>query len=237
MIMESEARKIHGQALQARESGDPLSALKLADQAMVEYQKSGDKLGFAEIHADRALSMRHLWQSSDDASWLICSLHESEAAVDLAQESGDQTALAIPYFNLAKIQEDLADFETAIDSYQEAVKLITENPPASHDRDGVRADFRIHLAVCELKNGDQSAEERVLAGIKELEESNEREVSKFNFDVWMSGAYLSLAEVLNTAEPDKARRYLANAKEIIETNPKLVVRKDQLEKLEKIIDR
>lgn len=227
--MESEARQIHGRALQARESGDPLGALKLADEAMVGYAKSGDKLGFAEIHADRALSMRHLWQSSENQIWLISALHESEAAVDLAQESGEPTALAIPYFNLAKVQEDLETLDEAIDSYKEAVKLITEQPPKSHDRDGVRADFRIHLAVCELKNGDTSAENRVLDGIKELEKSGEEEVAKSNFDVWMSGAYMSLASEIKDGV--KSKEYLAKAKEIIEANPELVVRAKQWDKL------
>lgn len=227
--MESEARQIHGRALQARESGDPLSALKLADEAMVEYAKSGDKLGFAEIHADRALTMRHLWQSSDDQCWLISALHESECAVDLAQESGEPTATAIPYFNLAKVQEDLGTLGEAIDSYKEAVKLITEQPPKNHDRDGVRADFRIHLAVCELKNGDKSAEDRVLKGIRELEESDEKEVAKSNFDVWMSGAYMSLANEIQDRE--KSQEYLERAKEIIDANTELVVRAKQWEKL------
>ncbi|RJP46668.1 MAG: hypothetical protein C4584_01325 [Armatimonadetes bacterium] len=50
--MESEGRRIHGLAAQAREQGEPVEALKLDMEAMEAYQKAGDNLGFAEIQAE-----------------------------------------------------------------------------------------------------------------------------------------------------------------------------------------
>lgn len=228
--METKARQLHNQALQARESGDTMSALKLADEAMMEYQKDGDKLGAAEIHADRALSMRHLYQKDGSKNWLIRAKHEAMTAVELSEASGEPTALAIPLFNMAKIQEDLGRLDEAISSYKLALTSLNDTPPPTHNRDGVRADFAIHLAVCELKKGDLSAEDRVLEGIKKLENSDEKDVSQYNFDVWLSGAYMSLADVV--ADKEKAKKYLSQAEAIITANPELRVRREQLARLE-----
>lgn len=56
--MESEGRRIHGQAAHAREEGKHLDALKLHDEAMLAYQKDGDQLGLAEVLADRSIVLR-----------------------------------------------------------------------------------------------------------------------------------------------------------------------------------
>ena len=52
---ESEGRRIHGLAEQARESGQPLDALKHTDEALLAYQAAGDKLGMAEVLSSRSI--------------------------------------------------------------------------------------------------------------------------------------------------------------------------------------
>ena len=229
--MESEGRRIHGQAAQAREEGRHLDALKLHDKAMLAYQKDGDKLGLAEVLADRSIVLRHLFEETEDKSWLFIAKAEMKDSVEIAKESGDKTAIAIPLYNLAKIYESLGDYQQAVNTYREAIGSMENNPPASHDRPAVLLDMKIHLNYAEYKSGDRSTLERMLENTKKLENSDEAEVSKYNYDVWVSGAHMSLAEMLAEDAPEKAREHLQRAKEIIDANPDLGLRKKQLEKL------
>jgi len=94
---------------------------------------------------------------------------------------------------------------------------------------GLRVAFFHKLNKINIyKNGEKEALGDILAAISELEATNE---PKFNKDVWMSGGYMRLAELLKDEDLAKAQEYLQKAKEIIDANPELVLRKGQWEKL------
>ena len=155
--MESEGRKLHGLAEQARESGDFTRALELTDRAMVIYQQDNDPLGFAEVQASRFLTLRHLFEKTNDKNYLILAKHASLASVEIAQASGDKQALAVPFFNLAKAQETLGELQEATATYKQAVENIINNPPEPHNRAAIVADFKVHMETCTYKPGDKSA--------------------------------------------------------------------------------
>ncbi len=229
--MESqEGRRLHALAEQARESGDSVKALNLTDQAMLAYQKDGDNLGFAEVLSSRFLSLRHLFDSTEDKNFLILAKHQAEASVEIAEKAGDKTALAIPLFNLAKAQETLEQIPQACEAYKKAADNMTQNPPQNHNRAGILADFKIHLATCEYRNGDKEAMDRALQALSELKDSDE---TKYNKDVWLSGAHMRIADALREDDADKALKHLQKAKEIIDSNPDLKLRLNQWEKLNK----
>ncbi len=224
-----EGRRLHGLAAQAREDGESLKALQLTDEAMLAYQKDGDLLGLAEVFADRAITLRHLHQNTGDKSFLHIAKAETQASVDIAKDSGDKSALAIPYFNLAKIQQELGEINEAVMNFKEAVDNIEENPPIAHGkRPAIVADFKNHLAVAEYLLGDKSALERAELAVQDLEAADEE---KYNKDVWLSGAHMRITDILRTDEPEKAKEHLQKAKEIIDANPDLKIRKQQWEKL------
>jgi tetratricopeptide (TPR) repeat protein len=229
--MESEGRKIHNQAAIAREQGNHLDALKLQDEAMLTYQRDGDLLGLAEILADRSIVLRHLFEETDDKSWLFIAKAEMEASVEIAKESGDKTATALPLFNLAKVNEAVGDYQQAVRTYEEAIANMEANPPASHNRSAVLSDMKIHLNYAQYKSGDKSALEKMQENIKELENSDEPEISQYNYDVWLSGAYMSMAEMLKEDNPDEAKSNLEKAKIIIDSSPDLKIRLAQWGKL------
>ncbi|MBI4036376.1 hypothetical protein HY386_00670 [Candidatus Daviesbacteria bacterium] len=244
--MESEGRRLHGLAEQARESGDFTRALELTDQATVSYQQGGDSLGFAEVQASRFLTLRHLFEKTDDKNYLILAKHTAMASVELAQASGDKQALALPLFNLAKAQETLGELPDAVATYQKAVENIINNPPEPHKRAAIVADFKVHLETCAYKAGDKSALERAEKALVELEAvpvlSDEdfeaggkklefnQEVA-YNKDVWVSGGHMRIAEMLREDDPPQAKEHLQKAKEIIDANPQLKLRLAQWEKL------
>lgn len=227
--MESqEGRRLHGLAAQAREAGDSIKALELTEQAMAAYQDDGDKLGFAELQSERFLSLRHLYEKTEDKGYLILAKHAAMASVELAQAADQLEALAIPFFNLAKAQETLGELEEAVTSYRQAVEHITNHPPPNHNRPAVVADFNVHLATCEYRAGDKSALDRALQALADLENSAEPD---YNKKVWISGGHMRLAEVLREDDLPSAKQHLEQAKEIIDSDDRLKLRLNQWKKL------
>ncbi len=224
-----DAKDILTQAEEVREGGDALKSLELADQAMVAFQEAGDVVGLAQVLGSRTISLRHLFQKTGDKNYLILAKHTAMAAVEIARGSGQKEALAIPLYNLAKTQEELGELADAVANYKEAVENITNNPPETHNRPSVVADIKMRLAICEYKNGDKSALQRAEDALSQLEASEEE---KYKKDVWVSGGHMHLAEALKSDNPVKAKEHLQKAKAIIEANPDLKIRSEQLQKVE-----
>ena len=223
--MNSEAQKLHAQAEHAREAGNFWDALKFVDEALLSYQKESDKSGFAEVLDSKVLIFRHLFEKTADRNFLILAKHLAEASVEIAEKSRDKTALAVPYFNLGKVYDQMGNFKAALDNYQKALTNLSSNPPENYNRPAILADFKIHLGLVELKTGDQTALARILSAVSGLEESDE---DSYNKRVWLSGAYLHLAEILRKDSPEESEEFLQKAKEIIDNDPELKLRKDQL---------
>ncbi len=239
-MVSEEGRRLHGLAAQAREDGDHLKALQLDDESMLAYQKDGDILGFAEVVADRSIVLRHLADETGNKNFLIIAKSEMVASVEIARGSGDKTALALPLFNLAKVQEELGELQEAVKTYTEAIQEMENNPPEMHNRPSVLADMKVHLATCEYMAGEKNALERAEQALRDLEKSNEVEYNEqsshtrgnsYNKDVWVSGGHMRIAVMLKEDNPQKAKEHLQKAKAIIDANPDLTIRKTQWEKL------
>ncbi|HRN96456.1 MAG TPA: hypothetical protein PLD54_03355 [Candidatus Levybacteria bacterium] len=228
--MESEGRKLHAQAAQAREAGNTAESLYRGDDALLAYDTADDSAGFAELLADRSITLRNYanQQESESRRLLILAKHEMMASVEIAQEAGDPTALALPMYNYAKVLEDLGEISQAVSSYQEAVTHMEQNPPESHNRPSVLLDMKIHLCAAEAKNGDESAQKRLEELVNQLEQTEEP--SQYAKDVWVSGGYMKLAEAFK-AYQQKSQEYLKKAQTIADGNPELSERRKQIDKL------
>jgi len=227
--MTQTGREIHASADHAREDGDFLKSLKLIEEASLIYSSEHDGVGFSELQGSRFLTLRHLFEKTGDINYLVLAKHSAMAATELAQKANDPTALAMPLFNLAKAQETLGELSDAVNSYKQAIKAQEMTPLSYHNRPAVLNDMKIHLEVCEFKNGDKKALAKAEDALHDLlEDALEGSYTK---DVWTSGGYMKLAEALRTDNPTKAKEYLAKAKKIIDANPELALRKAQWEKL------
>lgn len=226
--MESEGRKIHALAGQAREAGNHLESLKLSDEAMLTYQQDEDILGLAEILADRSIVFRHLADETNDDNFLIIAKHEMIASVEMAEKSGNKQTIALSYFNLAKVHESLGELDDAKNYYQKTIESMITTPPAQHNRPAVLADMIVHLSTCEYRTGNTGGLEKALDAMEDLEKSEEE---KYNRNVWLSGGHMRIADMLKEDDPEKAKEHLQKAKKIIDANPDLKIRKKQWEKL------
>ena len=226
--MESEGRKLHTQAAQAREAGNTAESLYRGDDALLAYHTADDSIGFAELLADRSITLRNYANQQESRRFLILAKHEMMASVEIARETDDPTALALPLYNYAKVLEDLGEISQAVTNYQEAVTHMEQNPPESHNRPSVLLDMKIHLCAAEAKNGDESAQKRLEELVSQLEQTDEP--SQFAKDVWVSGGYMKLAEA-SKADSQKSQEYLEKARAIADGNTELTERRKQIDKL------
>ncbi len=225
----TKAQEFLKQANQAREDGNFVEALELLVQAIVGFQQEGNPGGIAEALASQFLTYRHLFYQTNDQNYLIIAVHSALAGVDIVSKGDQPDRAAIPLFNAGKAYEELGQFTNAINAYKAAIKAMEQNPPQQHNRPAVIADMKAHLAAVELEAGDTSARNRLEQAITELEQADEKQYEK---DVWLSGAHLRYASILPKDNPH-VEEHLQKAKEIIDANPDLKLRKQQWEKLAK----
>jgi tetratricopeptide (TPR) repeat protein len=225
-----EGRRLHALSEEARERGDFLAALEHSDQATLAYQKDGDLLGLAEVQSSRQSIFKHLYRQTKDGVWLILEKHAALAAVEIAQKSGRAEALALPYHNLGKYYFEAQEYQLAAEAFKKAVDNLTVYPDNRHSRPSVIADIKGHQFAAQYRAGDKTALSRALQALEALRAA--REDNSYNRNAWISGAHLRIAAMLAENDPEAARRHLAQAKEIIDSDPSQVLRKNQLRPLE-----
>ncbi len=213
------ARNIHAQAEEAREGGNFTKALKLADKATVTYQEEDDHLGMAEVQGSRFLILRHLYFSTGDEGYFILAKHAAESSIEIAELVGDESALAIPHHNLGKLLDMEGNCSEAVVHYKKAISILKSNPPKEQgDVSGYIHEVETHLAISEYRNGDRTALERLQIAIDGVQEKEKR---GFERDVWVSGGYIEMADMLKDDDVDMAKEALDKAKEIIDANKDL----------------
>ncbi|GEM_PF-691037 len=224
-------REIHADVEHTREASDFWGSIKLSLDAIKTYQEEKDYLGLSEVHGSVSLAYRHLYRQTKDINFLVLAEGAATTGIEIAKINNIKEAVTMPTFNLAKVQEELNQLGEAAETYQDAVDAFTSHSPKFHNRTGVLADIKIHLYTCQYKAGDKSGLPKALDAITELEKSNEKTVSKYNYDVWLSGAHMKIAEMLKDDNKELAKKHLDEAKKIIDSNPELKIRKQQWEEL------
>src|SRR3989344_6043785 len=191
----SKGRQLHQQALDAQEAEKFPEALYRVDDALIAYDGDDHDFDFAEGLAMRSLTESHLAAiSKNPRRWLITAKHNAMAGVEIARESRDRRAEGIPLFQLAKILEKLGDFVTALKNYDEAIGILSTNPPDMHGSPTSVANVKMNREICAHKNGDGSALERAMVVLDELEVMEG--TTEYERKVWLSGGYLKIAEAL-----------------------------------------
>ncbi len=228
--MLSEGKQMRQRATLAREKGQFIHSLSYSDQALLAFDALQNPSDFAEALANRSITLRVYAGLYRSRQVLTLAKYEMLGSVAIARASGDARSLSMPLYNLAQIQEDLGELPSAVLSYREAVAVMEEHPPEAHNRPSVLANMKLHMETCEYASGDKTALSRALLALSALEHADEPSV--YNKLVWISGGYLRLARILREDDNTKARMYLEKAKEIIDTNPELVLRRQQLQQIE-----
>lgn len=220
------AEELHRQSEILREQDKHVEALEFIEQAIVAYQKEKDYKGLAKALQSRVLIYKHLFLLTNDDVFGLLAQKDAESSLEIAQKNILTNIIASCYFTLGVVAGNFGDNKRAIESYQKALDNYT----------GTKAelgDYRYHLGTVQYFDGiKEEGKKNMLKGLKEIQE-NRSEIDPFLANVWESGCYMRLAEVLKDDEPKKAKEYLIQAKKIIDSDEKLIIRKRQWEKLAK----
>lgn len=229
MTTESKGRQAHEQSRKAIEDRDFVGALKYAIDAMEAYREDNDLFGFSEILSMTSKIYTHLRDQTGFKEYIYCALASAKAAADIAESTGDLSFTVLPLYNLAQAYEDNEKFEDAVSTYNKSLDRMQTNPPAMHNRPAFIETMKVHAKTCEYKSGNKDALQEVFDALSSLETAEG--ASDYERAVWLSGGHMRVAFILKKDNPELAKEHLAKAKEIIDRNPELVIRKEQFEKL------
>lgn len=196
--------------------------------AIAKFQR--DKLYAKMVDAlkGRVLVWKHFFLLTNDYSYAILAKKDAEAMLAIAQEKKIKTKLSTSFFRLGEVDMLYKNYDSAIANYQKARKYFS----------GIKAEkgvFRYHLGEAVYENGDKDKGHKLmLEGLHEIQQ-NAQGVDPFLIHVWESGCYMRLFYLLRVDKSDLARGYLAKAGEIVNSDPKLVIRRRQFKELSKMI--
>jgi tetratricopeptide (TPR) repeat protein len=221
--------KLSGHELQSkgarlREDDKHTEALHYLTLALVAHQKEKNYRGMVNTLKDRCLTWKHLFLLTKDRVYAILAQKDAEAMLAISQQSKLKDKLHTSYFRLGEVAMLFADYLSAINYYEKALRYYV-GPLAE------KGDYRYHLGEAFYQNGQKEKGKRmILAGLKEVQKGADK-VNSFLIHVWESGCHLRLADLLKDDEPKEARKHLELAREIADNDPKLVIRRRQIEEL------
>jgi tetratricopeptide (TPR) repeat protein len=211
-----------------RENDHLLEALKLLEEAIVGYQREKDYEGIAQALQSRELTYKHLFLVSKDEVFALLARNDAQTSLEIAQKHNLTSRIGSCYFRLGDVEILFENYVKAADNYRKAL----DNYSGTNSEKG---DYKYHLGTAlGMLGKTEEAEKMMLEGLSEIQE-NKGEVDPFLTNVWESGCLMRLSELLAEKDLKRAKQYLQQARDIIENDPKLVIRKRQLAEFEKTL--
>lgn len=218
----STGKELQNEADKMRERGKSLVSIDLYNQAIVQYQETKDYPNMLGALTGRLLAWKHIYYQTEDKIYAIFVKNEAETLLDIAQEYHLLSQMHLIHFLKATSAILLKDYSSAETEFTKAVQLY----PTDHAEKG---DWIAHLGDAIYRNGKkEEGKKTVLQGVEIIKE-RASQIDSFLFNVWVSGAYLRLAKLLKVDNPPESQLFLNQAKNIIESDSRLVIRKQQLE--------
>jgi tetratricopeptide (TPR) repeat protein len=223
-----ETHTSHLKAAQLREEGEFMEALQLYQVALLEYAHTENAEGMVRVLLERVIIFHHLFDSEEVSYYLDL----ASADLDLAEFLVDKGNLSEEILSLLQLAFGnyamrLQDYVEALDAYQEALQCATD--------DATRANVQVHLADTLWYLERYAESDQLLSEALSIIENETGEIADTTRRTWLSGALLKKAAHLLESDPHQAREWLAKAQTVIDASPTLVVRKQQLKKLQSLL--
>lgn len=205
-----------------REEGQSLKAIDLYNYAIVSYQTDHDYINMMGALTGRLLAWKHLFYKTEDHIYAIFVKKEAEAMLEIANEHKLLNKFYLIHFLNGTSAILLEDYPDAEKEFRQAVELY----PFDNAEKG---DWMAHLGEAMYRNGKkEEGKNMILQGVQKIQEKSSQ-IDSFVFNVWVSGAYLRLAKRLKPDHAEASQSFLNQAKKIIDSDERLVIRKQQLE--------
>ncbi len=217
--------KILEKARIEREKGNAKQALDLFNDAILLAQKKGKRTEIVQALTDRAIVFRHLFELNHDMVYAIFARKDAETMLEMVKLWGISEKLHTSYFMLGQASLLFNDNKSAENYFFKSLRYFKGHPAE-------KGSWRYHYAKSLYLIGEKKR--GLLAFSQALNEikSHMVKTDPFLFEVYLSGAYLAFAEVLFNDNQQESKKYLEMAREIINSNKKLVIRKRQLKTFE-----
>jgi tetratricopeptide (TPR) repeat protein len=214
--------ELQKEADKLREEGASLKAIDVYNQAIVRYQEDKDYSNMMGALTGRLLSWKHLFYKTEDKIYAFFVKKEVEEMLEIAKEHNLLDRPYLIHFLNGTSAILLKDYSSAEIEFQKSVELY----PVENAEKG---DWIAHLGDAMYQNGKkEEGKNMILQGISLIKERSSQ-IDSFLFNVWVSGAYLRLAKLLKTDNSEESRSFLNQAREIIYSDNRLVIRKQQLD--------
>lgn len=234
------AKELHQAANQARESGNVQLALEKFLAARAQADAEHDVVRAAEIMADKSILSRRMATMTQDPQerqkWIDTAKSDINSAMMMGRQAEFQRhpqAMVMPLMQQAKYFAFVGDYTQAISSMRQAIEYMDAHPPADHDRPAFKTHVRLDLALLRLKI-DENVESEIVELSTALQADTGADAA-YNTAVWVSGAYLALAEHFIEGDPAKAKTYLSRAREIIFFDDRMPLRQLDYHRVENLL--
>lgn len=224
------AQDLQAQADKLREAGKTLDALDLYNRALVGYQKERNYGAILYVLTGRLISWQHLYNHENSKVYAILARKEAEAIMSISKEFGIHDKDHLIHYLLGKSCIFLEDFSCAESEFQQAVDLY----PSGQAEKG---DWMAHLGEAVYRNGQKEKGKAIILSGVDYINAHAQGLESYTVNVWISGAYLRLAKILINDDLNEAKFYLQKGEEVTSGDERLVIRRQQVEKLKKKIEK
>lgn len=231
VCLASTPQKFQEDADRLREEGKTLEALNFYNHAIFGFQKEHNYKSILDVLCGRLISWQHLFNKEEDEVYALLARNEAVTMLDIAQKYQIHDRDHLIHFLFGKSNIFLKDFAQAEIEFKKAIELYPND-------NAEKGDWLAHLGEAIYRNGrKEEGVSVILQGVEQIKR-HENEVDSFRINVWVSGAYLRLAKILiNDGKLEEAKVYLQKGEDIVLKDSRLVIRKQQLENLNKKISK
>lgn len=213
--MAKSTKFLHQKAEKLRESGQFLKALKLYEEVIYKYQQEKDYFGLVEALGGRCLTYKHLFLLSGDFSFRNLAYYSALSSLDITKHFNISDKIHRCYFRLGEMEILSKNYKKAIEYYKKSLSLYPQD-------EAEKGDFQYHLGEAQCLRGDtKNGLENLSSGLTKIRQYRDS-TDPFLINVWESGCLMKLYVFT------KDKKYLEEAQKIINSDPRLIIRKRQI---------
>lgn len=219
--MRIDPNELLSQARDYTEDEEFTKAVGKCEEARQGFSDIGDPAGQLKAMADMVNALRHSYNYTGRLSTRARCRFIAEKMMHLYHQHKDKT---IGQTHLVRYRYAVA--LGLFDDWAEAARQIRLAQDHFKGSEVQRADWQVHLGYALFKaNPDkrEAAEDLMVSGLAVLRNPNP-ETDPYSLQVWLSGAYMKLAEVFRDTDHQTARQFLSSAGLILDENPDLKIR-------------
>lgn len=211
-------------ATRLREEARPLEAVDIYNKSIASMLSFGRRDHLAEALVGKMISWNHLAEKTGERIYLLLALNEVELLTKVDQAYDLHTPAYLMHYLKGKALQLLEEYPISMVEFGNAASLLPES-------DLQKGDWIIHHGNSMMLAGKiEEGKQRIFEGLRRLKMDQER-IDSFQYNVWLSGAYIKLARALADHDREEAKLYYFFAQDVVEKDPRLIVRTQQLEKL------